>query len=117
MPQPVLPFVQQHKPHDRMNALVSPTPHLACLPFAFGWPMSTSISENIWHWQPWVQPCVLAFVSQQLLGINVAATNEFTLEVQRVVDAKPKTAREIVKFARRWMLWWDWVQYRSSWAW
>ena len=33
---------------------------------------------------------------QQLLGMNVAATNHWTLDVQPVVDAKQKTAGEIV---------------------
>ena len=49
---PVLPFVEHHKPHDRMNTLVSPLHHLACLPCAFadnGWP-TTSLMENIWQW-------------------------------------------------------------------
>ena len=72
--------------HDRMNSIVFPTPHLACLPFAFaanGWPMSTSLTENLWQW------CVLvAAPLQQLLGMNVAATNQWTLDVQVMADAK-----------------------------
>jgi hypothetical protein len=78
-----------------MNTLVSPIPHLACLPFAFaanGWPTSTSLMENFWQ----RQCCALATHLQQLLGMNVAATNLLTLDVQPVVDAKPNTAGEIV---------------------
>ena len=96
VPPPVLPFVHLHKPHDRMNTLVSPIPHLAFLPFAFAandWPTSTSLTENLWQW------CVLATPLQQLLGMNVAATNQWTLDVQLVVDAKPKTAGEIGRAA------------------
>ena len=44
--------------------------------------MSTSLTENLWQW------CVLATPLQQLLGMNVAATNQWTLDVQLVVDAK-----------------------------
>ena len=75
VPPPVLPFVHLHKPHDRMNTLVSPTPHLACLPFALaanGWPMLTSLMENLWQW------CLLATHLQQLLGMNVASSNQWT---------------------------------------
>ena len=56
---------------------------------ANGWPMSTSLMENLWQW------CVVANLLQQLLGLNVAATNLWTLNVQPVVDAKQKTAGEI----------------------
>ena len=92
MPPPVLPFVQLHKPHDRMNALFLPTPHHDCPPFAFaanGWPMPTSLMENLWQW------CVVANLLQQVRGLNVAATNLWTLDAQPVVDAKQKTAGEI----------------------
>ena len=49
---------------------------------ANGWPISTSLTENLWQW------CLLATPLQQLLGMNVAATHQWTLDVQPVVDAK-----------------------------
>ena len=86
VPPPVLPFMQLHKPHDTMNALVSPaTPSGAPPP----WRTFTSRMENMWQFC-----CFLATLLQLILGLNVAATNVCTLDVQLVVDAKPKTAGE-----------------------
>ena len=64
-----------HKPHDRVNTLVSPTPFAATFAATFaanGWPTRptfTSLTENFWQW------CVLATPLQFILGNNVAATN------------------------------------------
>ena len=55
-----------------------------CLPYAFaanGWP-TTSLMENLWQW------CVLAIALQQLLGMNPAATNQWTLDLHIVFEAK-----------------------------
>ena len=68
-----------------MNTLVPPIP--LPIPFAFAandWPTSTSLTENLWQWS------VLATSLQQLLGLNVAATNQWTLDVHIVLDAKQK---------------------------
>ena len=76
--------MQLHKPHDRVNTRVT-------LAFAFPFlPNLTSIPENFWQW------CVRAIkLFQRSLGINVAATNLFTLDFQLVVDAKQKTGVNI----------------------
>ena len=55
VPPPVLPFMLLHKPHDRVNTLVSPTPFAATFAATFaanGWPTrptSTSLTENLWQ--------------------------------------------------------------------
>merc|ERR1711994_1091097 len=54
----------QHKLHDRLSTLFSPTPHLACLPFAFaanGWPMFTSLMVAVWD-------CLLSPIAAGALG-------------------------------------------------
>ena len=93
VPPPVLPFVHQHKPHDRMDSQV--LPGLLALALANGWPCwpKTSLSKNMW------QRCMLTMPFQQVLGMNPAATNRWPLDVELVVDAKHKTAGEIFKAA------------------
>ena len=55
---------------------------------------------------------------QFILGNNVAATNLWTLDVQRVVDAKPKTAGAIGSWSWRWSWQWSWRwSWRWSWQW